>query len=225
MEKYILPVFIISLPNSPRRKVIEERFNALNIPFEFFDAVYGKELSEDEISKVDREYSISRFATKKPLTLGEIGCAMSHIKLYEHIVKNNLQEVIIFEDDAIISQDFLKILKAVLEKVPSRREIIFFDHGKGKSWIFKRSLPEGYKLVRYRYPSKNSKRCIFRTTAYLITLVGAKKLLKNAYPIRMASDYLTGAIHITNINAYGVEPSCVFGGVDSEIDEIEDRYK
>ncbi|WP_041639529.1 glycosyltransferase family 25 protein [[Mannheimia] succiniciproducens] len=217
-------IFIISLKNSPRRDVIAQRFNALGIKFEFFDAIYGKDLSQEELSKIDREFAVKRFSTKKPLTLGEIGCALSHIAVYEHILKNNIEQAIIFEDDAIIHHEFKKIVEETLSKVPSRREIIFFEHGKAKSWFCKRSIHEGYKLVRYRSPSKNSKRCIFRTTSYLITLSGAKKLLNHAYPVRMPSDYLTGGLQITQINAYGIEPPCVFCGVDSEINAIEDRY-
>lgn len=51
-----------------------------------------------------------------------------------------------------------------------------------------------------------------------------KNLLKYAYPIRMPSDFLTGLLQMTGINAYGIEPTCVFGGVESEIDKIENRY-
>lgn len=219
------PILIISLKHSPRREVISQRLNGLGLKFEFVDAVYGKELAEEQLKEIDRDFSVKRFNTKKPLTLGEIGCALSHIKVYEYIVKNNISQAIILEDDAIVSQDFEKIVNLSLNKVPSRKEILFFDHGKAKSWLFKRNLIDGYKLVRYRYPSRNSMRCIFMADAYLLTLSGAKKLLSNAYPVRMAADYLTGAIHMTKINAYGIEPPCVFRGVDSEINQIENRYE
>ena len=157
--------------------------------------------------------------------LGEIGCAMSHIMLYEHIVKNNIREAIILEDDAIVSLYFEEIVTAALNKISSKKEILFLDHGKAKVYPFMKRLPERYRLAKYRSPSKKSKRSIIRTTGYLITYEGAKKLLSYAYPIRMPSDFLTGLLQLTNINAYGIEPACVFGDVDSEIDSIENRYK
>lgn len=40
----------------------------------------------------------------------------------------------------------------------------------------------------------------------------------------MPADYLTGLLQLTHINAYGIEPPCVFGSYDSEIDKIENRY-
>lgn len=74
---------------------------------------------------------------------------------------------------------------------------------------------------------KNSRRCIIYATAYLITLSGAKKLLNYAYPIRLPADYLTGLIQKTRVDTYGIEPPCVFRGLnsDSEIDKIEHRYE
>lgn len=219
------PIFIISLKDSTRRKEISARLNSLELDFQFVDAVYGKELTQEQLKQIDFEYYPQKYAAKKPLTLGEIGCALSHIKMYEHIVANNIPEAIILEDDAIVSLYFKQILKDVLRKVPARREIIFFDHGKAKVFPIMRNLVERYRLARYLKPSKNSKRSIIRTTAYLITQDGAKKLLKFAYPVRLPSDFLTGLLQMTDIQAYGVEPACVFGGHISEIDEIEDRYK
>lgn len=219
------PIFIISLKDSTRRKEISARLNSLELDFQFVDAVYGKELTQEQLKQIDFEYYPQKYAAKKPLTLGEIGCALSHIKMYEYIVANNIPEAIILEDDAIVSLYFKQILKDVLRKVPARREIIFFDHGKAKVFPIMRNLVERYRLARYLKPSKNSKRSIIRTTAYLITQDGAKKLLKCAYPVRLPSDFLTGLLQMTDIHAYGVEPACVFGGHISEIDEIEDRYK
>ncbi|MDE8034810.1 glycosyltransferase family 25 protein [Actinobacillus equuli subsp. equuli] len=215
----IPPIFVISLANSVRRKIISARLNSLGLAFEFIDAVNGRDLTEEQLSQVDYDFYPQRFGGKHKLKLGEIGCAMSHIKAYQ----NNIKEAIILEDDAIVSHYFRRIVADALRKVPSRKQIIFFDHGKAKYWPITRSLKEGYRLVRYRSPSKNSKRTIMITTGYYLTLDGAKLLLKHAYPVRMPSDSLTGALQMTGIKAYGVEPPCIFISPGSEIDEIEKR--
>lgn len=219
------PIFVISLKNSPRREFIRKRLNGLGLQFEFFDAIYGKTLDEDTLKQVDYQY-YQDFDNKR-LTLGEIGCALSHIGVYELIKQKKIPQAIILEDDAIVSTHFKAILQSCLAKLPKRYEILFFDHGKAKSYPFiKRTLPDGYKLVRYRYPSKNSRRSIMKSTAYMLTLAGVEKLLNYAYPIRMPADFVTGFIQKTRIHAYGVEPSCVFEGLasESELNAIEDRY-
>ncbi|MGR6660125.1 glycosyltransferase family 25 protein [Avibacterium paragallinarum] len=217
-------MFIISLKNSPRREVISKRLHSLGLEFEFFDAVYGKYLGEAELKEVDFNFYPENYNAKK-LTLGEIGCAKSHISLYEHMIKNNIPQAIIFEDDAIISHNFRELILSALDKLPAKGEILFLFHGKAKVYPFMRSLPERYRLARYRTPSKKSRRTIIGTVGYFITQKGAKKLLDVAYPIRMPSDFLTGGIQITGIIAYGIEPPCIFTDLHSEIDEIENRYE
>ncbi|MFQ1015439.1 glycosyltransferase family 25 protein [Avibacterium paragallinarum] len=223
-ERTLPPIFVISLKHSSRREFISARLLSLGLSFEFFDAVYGKNLSQAELDKIDFEFSL-KYGFKKPMTLGEIGCAMSHIKLYEYIATNKIDKAIILEDDAIVSLDFEDIVKEALKKVPKSMEILFLDHGKAKIFPFTRRLPERYRLARYLTPSKYSKRAVFKATGYLITLSGIKKLLDQAYPIRMQADLLTGLLQLTGIKAYGIEPPCVFGSNDSEIDKIENRYE
>lgn len=225
MDKLTIPpILIISLLNSKRREIISHRLSGLGFEFQFIDAVYGKNLSTEELSKVD--YEFYKQYNAKPLTLGEIGCAASHIKTYEYMIEHHIQQAIILEDDVIVSQNFEFIICDILQKISPKNDIVFLDHGKVKKYPFPKKLFQGYQLARYRSPSKNSKRCIICAAAYMLTLSGAQKLLDYAYPIRMPADYLTGLIQKTRLAAYGVEPPCVFQGLgsDSEINKIEDRY-
>ena len=73
----------------------------------------------------------------KPLTLGEIGCAISHIKVYEHMVENNIKSAIILEDDAIVSQHFKEIVEDTLNKINKNHELIFFWSRKSQIPFFK----------------------------------------------------------------------------------------
>lgn len=217
------PIFVISLKNSPRRDIIAQRLNGLKLNFKFIDGINGKTLSQDELNNIDYTFYPQQFAVRKPLTVGEIGFAMSHLYIYNMMQEQNIDKAIILEDDAIVSQEFEHIVLDSLNKVPNTMDILFYEHGKAKTYFCKKNLIEGYRLVHYCTPSKRSKRTITRTTAYLITQEGANKLLKLAYPIRMPADYLTGALQLTGLNAYGVEPPCVFRGIDSEIDAMEQR--
>jgi hypothetical protein len=59
------------------------------------------------------------------LTRGSVGCYMSHLQLYQHIIKTDAQFAFIFEDDAVIRQPGL--LAALIEAKP-------FPGGWGKVW-------------------------------------------------------------------------------------------
>jgi len=202
-------IIVISLKHSTRRENIAKRLSGLGLDFSFFDATDGKKLPASVLESVDYDFYPKHYLSPK------------------HMVENNIKSAIILEDDAIVSQHFKEIIEDTLNKINKNHELIFFDHGKVKSHFFKKRIVEGYRLAHYKSPSKNSRRCIIYATAYLITLSGAKKLLNYAYPIRLPADYLTGLIQKTRVDAYGIEPPCVFRGLnsDSEIDKIEHRYE
>lgn len=207
VDKIKTKVLIISLQRATqRREHVLKQMQEINIPFEFFDAVDGRELTETQKSLAD--LSLAEELLGHTLVPGEIGCALSHIGIYEKMVQENMKSCIILEDDILFDPQFKAILKKI-ETLQNDWELIYLLHGKAKTWPLKRTLAPGFKLARYGFPSKNSKRTIIYTVGYMLTLEGAKKLLKVAYPIRMPSDYLLGRIQKTRLKTYGVEPSCM----------------
>ncbi|MFM5621439.1 glycosyltransferase family 25 protein [Aeromonas veronii] len=213
----MIPVFIISLTRSAdRRAMVERQMSHLGIDFEFFDAVDGKSLPSDRLTKVD--FNLARETCGHDLSLGEVGCAMSHINIYEVMVERNIPRCVILEDDIYVHMHFKAIVNEVINKNSS--DIVFLHHGKAKHLPIYSSLPEGYRLAKYLTPSKNSQRGIISTGGYILTLAGAHKLLKIAYPIRMPADYLTGRLQWNKLSAAGVEPCCLDVGLfQSTIDD------
>lgn len=213
----MIPVFIISLTRSAdRRAMVERQMSHLGINFEFFDAVDGKSLPSDRLAKVD--FNLARETCGHDLSLGEVGCAMSHINIYEVMVEREIPRCVILEDDIYVHMHFKAIVNEVTNKNSS--DIVFLHHGKAKHFPIYSSLPEGYRLAKYLTPSKNSKRGIISTGGYILTLAGAHKLLKIAYPIRMPADYLTGRLQWNKLSAAGVEPCCLDVGLfQSTIDD------
>ncbi len=204
-----MKVYVITLKRHVKRQeLMRQRMAHLGVEFEFFYGVDGYQLSESELARVDQAYCREHFGHE--LTHGEIGCALSHIKLYEKIQKEGIEQALILEDDAYM----LSITPEIIEALPKKDkyEIIYLYHGKAKKYPFKRSLPHGYQLVRYRYPTRNSRRFITGAVAYIVNASAAEKLLQQAYPIRMPADYLTGYIQRNRLRAYGVEPNCLDTG-------------
>lgn len=214
----MLPIFVISLTRSvERRASIIKQMKNLGLEFEFFDAVDGKSITDEQLKKVNLE--IAKEFCGHELSLGEVGCALSHILIYEKIISNNIQKCIVLEDDIHIHSSFKSITKKIV--LMSNAEIIFLHHGKAKSKIFKSKLPNDYRLAQYKQPSKGSIRGIISTAGYILSISGAKKLLSNAYPVRMPADYLTGRLQLNKLTAAGVEPCCL--DVDIFSTTIDDR--
>ncbi len=214
----MIQIFVISLSRSQdRRTAVVNQMQRLGIEFTFWDAVDGKILTKDELKYVD--FQLAEKTCGHILSLGEVGCALSHIRLYEYMVKNGIDRAIVLEDDIHLHGHFKNIVDKAIRCC--RADIIFLHHGKAKSWPLKPNLVEGYRLARYITPSKSSTRGVLSTAGYILTLEGARKLLSKAYPVRMPSDYLTGRLQLTGLIAAGIEPCCL--DVDQFATTIDDR--
>ena len=205
----MIPIFVISMKNSKeRRDSISKQLEFMGLKFSFFDAINGYTLDATFNQLVDNQNA--KHVWGKELTAGEIGCALSHIEIYKKIVRDNIKKAIIIEDDAKLHFFFRKIIENILLR--DKSDLVFLHHGKAKYWPIYRKLPEGYRFVSYRRPSKKSKRAIFSAAAYIITKHGAETLIKHGLPIRMPADFLTGRPQLHRLRCSGVEPSCVDSG-------------
>ncbi len=100
------PVFVISLPDSPRRKRIARFLSDLGVPFSFVDAVEGRAMTETTLhAAYDEARALKRIG--RPLGRGEVGCALSHRLVYRTMVDEGLDSAIVLEDDAILGAAFV----------------------------------------------------------------------------------------------------------------------
>ncbi|MGL6471973.1 glycosyltransferase family 25 protein [Aeromonas caviae] len=213
----MVPVFVISLNRSmDRRAMVTKQMKHLNIDFEFFEAVDGRSLNDTDIGAVD--FTLAKEFCGHDLSMAEVGCALSHIRLYEKIISEGIERCIILEDDIYLHMHFKSIVEYIIGC--NQADIVFLHHGKAKYWPILKMLPEGYRLARYMTPSRKSKRGIISAAGYMLTLAGAEKLLAAAYPLRMPADYLTGRLQLNGLTASGVEPCCMDVGMfDTTIDD------
>ena len=111
MQNYInnLQCFCINLPSRT------DRWNQFtnNVSHMFpkmirVDAINGKELSQETIQKIVTPRTLFNIGkTRKDhnniYTYGAIGCYLSHVKIWQKMVDENMSECLIFEDDSIIN--------------------------------------------------------------------------------------------------------------------------
>jgi len=119
MSKKHIEHFVVNLKRRPDRLSnflntcpIEEKINVIY----GFD---GKNIDEENIDEVKL---MSKFPTFSP---GEIGCFLSHLRIWRMIVKDNIKHSLIFEDDAIFSDDFLSKFNLVLGDLKDDMDILY----------------------------------------------------------------------------------------------------
>ena len=102
-----IPVYVISLKDCEiRRRNMTERLGALGIPFRFVDAIEGRL----ELPQVFDGARVGRFGDP-----GTIGCALSHRLVHRMIAEGESDLGLIFEDDAVLAEDFGEVLAAAAE--------------------------------------------------------------------------------------------------------------
>ena len=213
-----IPIFCINLEGADKRwNKVTNAFNNLNLNINRFPAVNGKSLTNIDNSKILNSYNTNVNAIcdkniKPNLTLnlskGEFGCALSHLGLWEKIVKENIQTAILIEDDINPNKNF-NDYKTLINDLPKDWDIAYVS--------FLNTGKKQYVKDRIYIPS-----CGFTTAGYIINNKGAKKLL-DLLPIVGPIDlYLLSLFRSKKINAYVLEGICnsegTWGGNDSSIE-------
>ncbi len=176
-------IFVISLPQSvERRKRFTQQMDALDLPFEFLDAVDGKLLDETDARVNWGE--VEKYPTW--LTRGALGCALSHYAAYARIERLQLPYAVILEDDCVLPKDFPQILKHLPGHLAGSTVIMLYY----SCWETLQLERSSALHVCGQYANVAGK-CIdsvLTTVAYAITCDAAKSMRQTLLPIRVSSD-------------------------------------
>jgi GR25 family glycosyltransferase involved in LPS biosynthesis len=120
---------------------------------------------------------------------GAIGCYYSHLKIWKDAIKNNYNNIIIFEDDVYTDMSLNEIMDYI-NNLPSDYDIAYLDY-------FCFNLNNNNYVNNYW--NENKLDTIALTSSYMLSLKGIKKLLMNAHIIEMQIDcYLSVYANINN---------------------------
>ncbi|OUU28721.1 MAG: hypothetical protein CBB97_04035 [Candidatus Endolissoclinum sp. TMED37] len=188
-----LPIFIISLKqDKSRRKKLLKLFSK-KIVKNYFNAVDTRNLKRAKLDSYCNLESIKKIYKRK-LYPGEVGIALTHKKIYRHIVKYKIPNALIFEDDIFVKdikwkRELGKILKEI--KNLDKNESILCNLGisdmvlrKRKIFIFK-FLP---KILNKLWLLDLKKNNLKLAHSYLINQTAAKNILSKNKKINCVAD-------------------------------------
>jgi len=198
IEKF--KIYIVNLKKDKnRRENIIREVNKQNLNnYEIIDAVDGNKLSQNELD-------IATFKNKKNLnpwnskmSPSQIGCALSHIKVYENFIKTEFEVALILEDDAIFIREFNNNLKQfILKNFKFRKQIVLLSELKefyGKAL----DSADNYEIVNV----SNA----FFTHAYMINKEAARSIISFNYPVKTIADNFVFFKIYCNIKIIGLNP-------------------
>ena len=175
--------FIINLPrDAKRREFIIDDMEKCNLNFSIIEAVDGSLLSSDNVETYYNEKkSIELFNIK--LSLGEIGCALSHIKIYEKMVSDDISSAVIMEDDiCIIDGEIDEVFKNLEKTYPADYPVVVL-----LNYVKRYVSNKDDIIIDEKYAVHDSYRGV-SASGYFITKAAAIILAKNIFPVYVVAD-------------------------------------
>ena len=175
-------VYIINLKQSTeRRKSILIQLEKQNINnFKFIDAVDGKKISKNDLASFVFENEKKYNSWGQKLTLSQIGCALSHIKIYKDFIKSKKSYALILEDDAVFLENFtIDLQNFIIKNFKFKKQILLLSELKE---FLKKPIDsiENYQIVEVTNA--------FFTHAYVINKEAAKSIIKFNFPVKTVAD-------------------------------------
>lgn len=199
----MIPIYVISLANEQtRRQHIQEQCARFGLEAVFIDASDTRQATQADI-----ERQSARLMHKKPkkqrwLTRGELGCALSHHRVYEAVCAQAQPYALVLEDDAEFIRNPLPLLDAGYLNALSRQypfDVLIVGYVK----TLPQQLPYYYRRlpVKYRAAMQTGDETVrfgtpweqygCGTVAYIVSRAGAEKLRRATQtPCAAADDWL-----------------------------------
>jgi len=218
-----LPVFIVNLKKDIEKKEhMQKLCEKHSLNYRFFDAIYGKHLSNEEINQVYAQKEAVQYSGKG-LSLGEIGCALSHKNIYRTIIDEKLEQALILEDDIEFNRNIEEILKS-LSLFPTDWEVVLLGH---HSYISRESETRSNvwwsRQITPNYQLKRPSEIGYGTYGYLINKRGAQKLFDKLKHIYKPIDHYTGNDKDVNIYIITPAPISIHTDMSDNFHSMDDR--
>lgn len=172
-------VFLINLLRRPERR--ERMLRSLyeqEISCRVLDAVDGRALNSSDIKRLGVNLLPGFYDpfSGRTLTKGEVGCFLSHFKIWKEIVDRELEVTLVFEDDVRFESYFKRKMIRLLDDIRTAKlewDLIYIGRKQVTTDPEKPVENVGH-LVKADYS--------YWTLCYMISLQGARKLV-NAEPL------------------------------------------
>ena len=184
-------IFCVTLYDSNERiQSVKNQLTDLNVKYDLFYGIDGSKINLKVINDNDWEPII--------MNSGRIGCFLSHVMLWNHILYSNYDEVLILEDDFIFNVPLNKILEYNNE-LPTDWDLFFVGYcceSDTKMKSISENIMTGDGICTHGYFI--NKKCI-------------SKLLPIIFPVDLPIDVKMRTLY-NNLNVYFTKKKCIING-------------
>ena len=170
MDKLI--IYYINLEKDTiRNSKIKIVLDNLHIKYKRIEGINGNDIN------IEKKYTVVN-TDKWPMTKGQYGCYLSHIKCYEEFIKSEYEYLIILEDDAILYDNFKNSITKLFDsynKLLKNTDFIYLSRSDAVVFENKYSVNTEYYNDEFIY---SPIQCGYGFYSYFLIKEGAKKLLE-----------------------------------------------
>jgi len=203
-----LQVFVINLKSSSdRMENTHRQLEQAGIKYRLVEAVDGRGLPDDYLIN-NPDFGIFKTGVySRYLRKEEIGCTLSHLKIFRQIIDDHVPAACILEDDNDYSPDFGAILE-MIEQNHSNWDLLYLGH-RSVCITEEATGQKNEKLHPSDYFIGEPFEVPYGSHGYIITNSAAGKLLENAYPIKAPIDVYLGNSAAMGIRTMLLQPPCI----------------
>ncbi len=173
-----MKTYVVNLPQSlDRRENILAECARFGLEPEIFPAVYGKNLTDEELRARVDSLALEVFSK------GEIGCCLSHLGIYRDMIGKDIPVAFILEDDAVFKHDPRPVFDSLAQLAAASSPDVYLLTRLANQYVDCGATPEigGRRFLRgWRG---------FGTHGYAITQKAAMNILALQTPMKFACDW------------------------------------
>ena len=140
LNRYFDKIYVLSLPHTTARHAnVAKVLDGLN--WCYFWGTDKKDYSSTQVIEQQIYDDVAHRHTKRTsrsMNLGEVACALSHRNIYQNMLDEGHQRILILEDDVLPQPDQLQYFDSVIEQLPEDWELLMLGY-------------YGHKLPTLRY--------------------------------------------------------------------------
>lgn len=198
IEKF--KIYIVNLKKDKKRRtnIIKEMQKQKLDNYEIIEAIEGDKLNKNNLRTVTFKNKKNLNPWNSKMSSSQIGCALSHIKIYKKFLKTKYEIALILEDDAIFLHNFNQTLQDfIIKNFKYNKQIILLSEL--KEFYSKALVSNGnFEIVKV----SNA----FFTHSYMINRNAAKAIKSFNYPVKTIADNFVIFKLYCNINILGLNP-------------------
>lgn len=175
-------VYVVNLKSDEeRKKNIIYEIKKQNIKnYEIIDAVAGNKLNKNELNTLTFKNKNNINPWNSKMSPSQIGCALSHIKIYKKFINTESKYAFVLEDDAIFLKDFEnKIKNLIIKNFKYKKQIMLLSE-------LKEFYPKAID-TKDNYEIVNVSNAFF-THGYIINKEAAKAIISFNFPVKTVAD-------------------------------------